>query len=227
MRDAPSFGVDLVDKLIVLCGFYGGLRSCELANLKWEDISFAEEGVLMNITFSKTDRASVGSLKLLPKLEEEAICPVSYFKIYKESSCFTEGRLFLHYRDGKFTKSPLGKNTISSVPRKMAFFLSLPNATKYSGHSLRVTSATVLADNGANTLTLKRHGRWTSESVAEEYVRQSKASRCDTAAMLSGVNITSVPNLTSDSKPSVHQAIFFNNCVFNKDVIIDNEKNTQ
>jgi integrase len=86
LRTAPSDGAHLVDKLIMLCGFYGGLRSCELTALKWEDVTLSQEGVLINIAFSKTDRAGIGALKLLPKLEEEAICPVHYFNKYKQDS---------------------------------------------------------------------------------------------------------------------------------------------
>lgn len=83
LRTAPSDGTHLVDKLIMLCGFYGGLRSCELASLMWGDVTFAQEGILINIAFSKTDRAGIGALKLLPKLNEDAICLVFYFGKYK------------------------------------------------------------------------------------------------------------------------------------------------
>ena len=48
--------------------------------LKWTDVIFAEEGILLMIRFSKTDRAGVGSTKLLPKLDDQAICPHFYFE---------------------------------------------------------------------------------------------------------------------------------------------------
>lgn len=41
------------------------------------------------------------------------------------------------------------------------------------GHSFRRTSATLLADAGADLFTLKRHGGWKSNSVAEGYVDNS------------------------------------------------------
>jgi hypothetical protein len=110
---------------------------------------------------------------------------------------------------------------VSSVPSKIASFLGLSNACKYSGHSLRVSSATVLADSGANTLTLKRHGRWSSESVAEDYVRQSKAARCDTAALLAGASSVSIIGQNNRTKPQASSTIVFTNCVFNRDVVLN------
>jgi integrase len=46
-RGAPSTGRKLVVKLIALTGYYGGLRSSELVALCWEDINFAQEGILV------------------------------------------------------------------------------------------------------------------------------------------------------------------------------------
>ncbi|KAJ8914630.1 hypothetical protein NQ315_015368 [Exocentrus adspersus] len=43
----------------------------------------------------------------------------------------------------------------------------------YTGHCLRRTSATFLADSGADIQTLKRHGGWQSTSVAEGYIEES------------------------------------------------------
>jgi integrase len=223
LRTAPSDGTHLVNKCILVTGFYAGLRSSELVALTWEDIVFSEGGILVNIRYSKTDRAGVGSVKLLPKLDEEAICPIYYFSKYKEVVQEATGRLFKKFFNGKFINVPIGKNKIAGVPSDIATFLNLENPKSYTGHSLRVTSATVLADEGANSLALKRHGRWTSESVAEEYVRNSKHIRKETAAMLSGagasIQATIKPN---DSNSSMN--VVFSNCVFQGSVILQDIK---
>jgi integrase len=220
LRTAPSEGRQLVCKLVLLTGFFAGLRSCELVALMWEDIVFANEGILVNIKFSKTDQAGVGAVKLLPKLEEDQLCPVFYFSRYRETIEEPHGRLFRQFANGKFTKAPMGKNTISGFPKEIATFLALENPNSYTGHSLRVTSATVLADEGANNLALKRHGRWTSESVAEEYVRNSKHSRIETATLLAGPSTTTINTsvLSKGSEPTVN--IMFTNCVFNGTIVL-------
>ena len=224
LRTAPNTGPHLLRKLVLLAGFYAGLRSCEIVALFWENLVFTDEGILLTITFSKTDRAGVGSVKLLPKLSEPEICPVHYFTIYKDLVGDNSGRLFRTYQGNKFIKTPIGKNKISDMPKEIALFLKLENPNSYTGHSLRVTSATVMADEGANTLTLKRHGRWSSESVAEEYVRESKHNRGEAALMLAGASSVST-TVTRQANPSiVNVSTVFTNCVFQGTVNLSKDK---
>lgn len=218
LRTAPNEGKDLVRKLVLLAGFYGGMRACEIVALAWQDVAFAQEGVLLRIQFSKTDRAGIGATKLLPRLEDQAICPLFYFEEYRNAVSEKTGRLFRHFAYGKFTKSPVGKNIIAAVPSEVAAFLGLENPRVYTSHSFRVTSATTLADEGANALTLKRHGRWTSDLVAEEYIRESKKQRCETAALLAGSKV-SVFQPSDQPQKQPQPAIVFQNCIFNGPII--------
>jgi integrase len=224
LRRAPSEGRFLVIKLALLSGYFGALRGCELVALCWEDIALAQEGILLIIRKSKTDRAGIGSTKLLPKMEEEALCPVHYFGLYKSQVKNPTGRLFVHFQSGAFVRTPVGKNVIAGFPREIATFLCIDSPEKYTGHAFRVSSATALADSGANTLTLKRHGRWRSETIAEEYVRESKQSRIDVAGLLSGGTMELVkPEPGKVQSPQT--AIVFNNCVFSSTVVFkDNDK---
>jgi hypothetical protein len=59
------------------------------------------------------------------------------------------------------------------MPRDIAQYLNLPDANLYTGHAFRRTSATLLADSGADITTLKRHGGWRSSNVAEGYIENS------------------------------------------------------
>jgi hypothetical protein len=79
-------------------------------------------------------------------------------------------RFFLGFRNGKCTRQAVGINTIGGVPKKIADFLNLPNSSNYTGHCFRRTSATLLADAGADITVLKRHGGWRSNTVAEGYI---------------------------------------------------------
>jgi hypothetical protein len=51
-------------------------------------------------------------------------------------------------------RQPMGINKIGGTPS----YLKLQEPQLYSGHCFRRTSATLLADSGANLTTLKRHG---------------------------------------------------------------------
>lgn len=107
------------------------------------------------------------------------------------------GRFWLKY-DPKarlgWTKRPLGKTFFAKMPSVVATKLQLAEPKKYTGHSLRATAATILADEGCSLLTLKRHCDWDSDQVAEGYVRQSKKLKSD-------VSDTILGNPTPSSRP--------------------------
>ncbi|CAG9784610.1 unnamed protein product [Diatraea saccharalis] len=63
------------------------------------------------------------------------------------------------------------------------------------GHSFRTTSATLLADSGADILTLKRHGGWRSNAVAESYIEDSIQNKANISA-----KITRAINLEPQTK---------------------------
>jgi Phage integrase family len=76
-------------------------------------------------------------------------------------------RFFLQYRNGSCTVQVIGKNNIATMPKEIAKFLQLKDAESYTGHSLRRSSATIVADSGAGIDMLKRLGDWKSSGSAE------------------------------------------------------------
>jgi integrase len=82
-------------------------------------------------------------------------------------------RFFVGYRLGKCIAHPVGINTIGGAPKQIATFLGLKNPEEYTGHAFRRSSATLLAESGADTSILKRLGGWKSTNVAEGYVDAS------------------------------------------------------
>lgn len=99
---------------------------------------------------------------------------------------------FLQYRNGKCTVQVIGINTIGNMPKKIAEFLNLKNPKDYMGHSFRRTSATVLADTGATTMDLQRHGGWKSATVAQSYVDDSTEYKKTTAKKISNAILSEV-----------------------------------
>lgn len=73
----------------------------------------------------------------------------------------------------------MGIKKIDSIPKIIAEYLKLPEPELCTGHSLRFTSATLLADTGANLLMLKRHGGWKSSNFAEEYIDDSEVNKTE------------------------------------------------
>ncbi|KAJ8912673.1 hypothetical protein NQ315_011032 [Exocentrus adspersus] len=99
----------------------------------------------------------------------------------------SEKRLFLTYRQGRCTVQPVGKNTFGKIPSIIAKYLGLSDPDKYTGHCMRRTSATLLAEAGASMTTLKRHGGWKSTSIAEGYLEDSISSKNKVLRMLAAI----------------------------------------
>lgn len=86
-----------------------------------------------------------------------------FYKIFKKYAALrpenvVSDEFFLCLRDGKCIQQPIGINTFGEMLKIIAEYLKLDEPEKYTGHSFRRTSATMLVDAGSDLLTLKRHG---------------------------------------------------------------------
>lgn len=80
----------------------------------------------------------------------------------------------------------MGKNNLALVPCRVAEFLNLPDSSLYTGHCFGRSGATILADSVINKITLKRAGRWKSDTACDGYVEESKNSKIQITAAISG-----------------------------------------
>ena len=62
------------------------------------------------------------------------------------------------------------KKCFRQIPSIIASYLKLPDAKLYTGHCMRRTSATLLANSGADLTTVKGLGGWKSRNVAGGYI---------------------------------------------------------
>lgn len=154
----------------------------------------------MNITLADVESDTTLQAISLPctktKKERKFVINGEYLKIVKayqqlRPSDVTTNRFFLNYQNGKCTKQVIGKNKIGGMPKQIATYLNLPNPELYTGHCFRRTSATLLADSGANLTTIKRHGGWKSDQVAEGYIEESIQNKYNiTSKLTSGIKIS-------------------------------------
>lgn len=59
------------------------------------------------------------------------------------------------------------------MAKDIAIYLKLPNPGQYTGHCFRLSSVTLLVNTSGDLLTLKRHGVWRFNAVAEGYIDDS------------------------------------------------------
>lgn len=109
-------------------------------------------------------------------------------------------KLFVFYNNGRCSVQPVGINTFGRIPKEIALFLNIPDANLFTGHCFRRTSATFLADSGADILTVKRHGGWRSSSVAESYIEDSIQNKIKIAKRIgerSDLSLTTMPTAST------------------------------
>lgn len=120
-----------------------------------DDIDDRDSVLVITVPKTKTNRKRVFTI-----INDETISGVQLYKKYADlrPKNVNHRRFFIQYKNNKCTLQPVGKNTFGAIPKSIAQFLKLPNADKYTGHTFRRTSATLLADSGADITSVKRHG---------------------------------------------------------------------
>lgn len=185
-------------QVVLIFGISGACRTMELTNLTIENVEKHNKLLLIKLPNTKTkiDRSFV--------VHEEFAKYVEKYQALRPENMNTN-RFFLNYSKGRCHRQVIGKNKFAGMPKQIATYLKLKNVDLYTGHCFRRTSATLLADSGANLSMLKRHGGWKSSKVAEGYIEESVENKSEITT-----KITENINLKSP-RPSTSTESFFTN----------------
>lgn len=174
----------MVAKAIIALGLSGALRKCEIYNMKFGEVKQLQGTFLISIPRSKTN--TTGSFAVTSPTDSEN--PLNYYtyleRYHKKRVALGGARdtpYLMQLRFGKCTRQRVGDHSIGNVPKIVATFLELEDPKRFTGHSFRRSSATALAESGADILTIQRHGRWQSSTVAQRYMSESVTHRVGVA----------------------------------------------
>lgn len=173
-------------------GISGACRREELCKMQLQDIEFKTTLITITIPQTKTDNSRTFVI-----IKPEWIALIRQYANLRPDN---QQRFFLTYRNGKCVCSPVGLNTIGKIPMRIAEYLQLDSATNYTGHCFRRSSATLLANQGGDLLSIKRHGGWKSSTVAEGYVENSLHSRIQLAKKMTQLEMSNPPVTCSTSE---------------------------
>ncbi|KAJ3653491.1 hypothetical protein Zmor_012740 [Zophobas morio] len=228
-------GEYLFEKVALIFGIAGACRKAELCAMRFDDIQ--DCGNVLNIVIpdSKTHKERRFSVVN----EGFGVNTIDLYRRYVALRPTNSPlRFFLHYYKGKCTRQNV-RDTFGKIPRKIATFLKLENPAKYTGHSFRRSSATLLVNAGGDITSLKRHGGWESTKVAESYIQESFGERVKIAQKVFGdeklapnelvdneIVMDKPTNLSyseacgssssnSSTSKNTAQNVYFNNCTFN------------
>ena len=98
----------------------------------------------------------------------------------------------------------MGEKFFRNIPKQVAKFLGKDDWNLYTGHSLRRTSATFLANLGLPIDDLKRFGLWLSNTACEGYIDQSTHQKRKFALAMASC-LGGVPDNTAGDRCSLTQ----------------------
>ncbi|KAJ8974310.1 hypothetical protein NQ317_010905 [Molorchus minor] len=192
----------------LILGIAGACRTDELVNLTVDDIEDVGSSLIVKIPNTKTKIPRIFVVTDVGNMLE-------LFRKYLSlrPPHVKHRRLFLYYKAGKCSSQPVGKNTMGKIPSVVASYLKLPDVACYTGHCLRRSSATLLADAGVDITTIKRHAGWKSTTVAEGYVENSIENKTKIAnQVLVGTTTSAITKTVNVSESNIPSNINFENC---------------
>ena len=216
--------VDEYLKFGSIIAYFGWLRTDDLKKLKFSNVTLTEDSIAIAFELGKTDNQESANLFFILFEEDSDCCPATILKNYMEEVCEKDqkvGKFFKRFKaDGTkpgYKAQHHGVNTLANVGKRIAKILKLANSNEYTGHCWRRSGTSTGANCGFSTKQLKRKGRWSSESMADQYIAHSEFSLKQDAAKMQHIK----------KKTKKDQNVTFGNATFENCTIYINRKSSQ
>lgn len=168
--------LDIRFTLMVILGFAGFFRISEMLRIQTKDLTFDQTGATIFLPISKTDQQRQGNLVFISRTKSKS-CPIHWLRKYLSLSGLrykSEAYLFCRLYKTKSGHNAHGHLPISYSTALSSFKTNLSKITdsaKYGLHSLRSGGATEAANNGVSDRLISKHGRWSSNTSRNIYIK--------------------------------------------------------
>jgi len=170
------------DKALILIGFYSFCRRSELLGMKYEHLTFSDDGIQVLIPFSKTDQTGEGRVIFLPK-HSDNYCPVKALNNWLEVARIDKGPLFYKINksntiekytlNSKNLKISLTDSHFVLMLKKRSTAAGLDNSNNISGHSLRIGAITEARMRGVPTHEIMAQSGHKTTQMIDRYTKLS------------------------------------------------------
>jgi site-specific recombinase XerD len=163
------------DKALILLGFAGGFRRGELVAIDYQDIAWHRDGIVVTLRRSKTDQEGHGQTVGIRYGQRDRTCPVRALKAWLSASGISDGAIFRTVIHGKVgARLAASGKTVARLIKATAAKAGL-DASRVSGHSLRVGHVTQALDNGADITAAQKQLRHKRLETTQRYDRGTSA----------------------------------------------------
>ncbi|WP_324680737.1 tyrosine-type recombinase/integrase [Hymenobacter sp. GOD-10R] len=153
------------DKVILLLGFSGAFRRSELSALNIEDLSFAEEGLLVDLKKSKTNQLGENEEKAIFYSPELPLCPIRSLQSWLKTLGRSEGPLLVSLRkNSHLTHRRLTDKHVNLIVQRYL-------GAKFTAHSLRASFVTIAKLNGADDAEVMNQTKHKTTAMIRRYTR--------------------------------------------------------
>jgi integrase len=174
----------LRDRALILVGFASAFRRSELAAIDYANLTFTQDGLVIDLRRSKTDQEAAGRKVGIPFGKEVATCPVRALRRWLASSGIIDGPVFRGVnRHGKLARRGLHKDCVGWILKVAASRAGL-KPEPLGGHSLRAGCVTQAAMNGVSERDIMRQTGHKSAEMLARYIRISEMFTRNAAAGL-------------------------------------------
>lgn len=154
--------------VLLVFGFLMMARRRVLAALRFSDITETPDGLDIRVRADKTDKNSEGREVSLPPQSHPDGDPVRVLRAWREQLAEiggpTDGPLLCRLSKADRPLSPLSGDAVNKIVRAVVTAADLPEAERYSAHSLRAGGLVDALQRGVPPGIAARHGGWDPES---------------------------------------------------------------
>lgn len=166
------------DRALLLLGFTGALRRSELAAARVCDLEDHENGMILKIPRSKTDREGRGDVVVLPRAPIPEHCPVTALMAWLEAAQLSRADAGPLLRPVSKANRALNRHlspaSVNVLVQEAAERAGL-DTERISAHSLRAGFVTHAFRRGASDRAIAKQTRHRSLDSVDDYVRLEKA----------------------------------------------------
>jgi len=168
---------------IILIGFLGGLRRSEITSIRFEEIEFHNEGIIIHWDKTKT---GMQDKEIFAIKENKRICPVHNLQRWINVANIKEGYVFRPFTRGmKIINKQMYNGTIAKIVKDAVEILG-KSIEEFAGHSLRSGLITSVSKSGKQDSEIMNFTGHKSHSSFQRYVKEANKFENNVAENLFG-----------------------------------------
>jgi integrase len=175
------------DRALLLVCFAGALRRSELVALDVERLTWTDDGVMLLLEKSKTDKEGQGAEVMIVFGRHDDTCPARALQRWLDAAAITSGPVFRKVnKAGRVEIRRLSEDAVRQILLRRAGQAGVTGslAEPVSPHGLRAGFVTTAYRNGVPDEEIMGHTRHRSLTTMRGYVRRAKLSKTAPAGKL-------------------------------------------